>query len=388
MSLHPLSILHHPPFFSLPSGRARVGVSLSSFFSLPSGRVRVGVSLPPWRVRVGVFLSILLLVSCTQKKESTATPETFQTEILLPTTPVKDQGNSSLCWAYAMLATIETEHIVQGDSLNLSTTFLARHLLEDQLEHIYLSSTPDKRATVTTRGMAGDALSLMETYGAMPYDTWHDRADYKLLCRKLQLMAKAAAVHKTGLKKLLDDAEPLMNQQMGPKKGSVYMLGAEYTPLEFAHSLFRHGEYEALTSFTHHPYGERITLEVPDNRYGNTMLNVPLDTLEARIVNALRHGHPVCWEGDISNPGFSYNRGTASTDGKVDAEARQKAFENRQTTDDHCMAIVGLARDKQGKLYFICKNSWGTSNPYNGFIYMNEAYLRINTLAVWGMFYS
>jgi bleomycin hydrolase len=222
----------------------------------------------------------------------------------------------------------------------------------------------------------------------MPYDTWHDRADYKLLCRKLQLMAKAAAVHKTGLKKLLDDAEPLMNQQMGPKKGSVYMLGAEYTPLEFAHSLFRHGEYEALTSFTHHPYGERITLEVPDNRYGNTMLNVPLDTLEVRIVNALRHGHPVCWEGDISNPGFSYNRGTASTDGKVDAEARQKAFENRQTTDDHCMAIVGLARDKQGKLYFICKNSWGTSNPYNGFIYMNEAYLRINTLAVWGMFYS
>ena len=231
-----------------------------------------------------VILALVLLNSCTQKKESKLTPENFQTEILLPTTPVKDQGSSSLCWAYAMLATIETEHIVQGDSLNLSTTFLARHLLEDQLEHIYLSSAEDKRMTVSTRGMAGDALWLMETYGAMPYDTWHDRADYKLLCRKLQQQAKAAAVHKTGLKKMLDDAEPVMNQQMGPKKGSVYMLGSEYTPLEFAHSLFRHGEYEALTSFTHHPYGEHISLEVPDNRYGNTMLNVPLDTLVQRIV--------------------------------------------------------------------------------------------------------
>lgn len=337
----------------------------------------------PRTITAIVILALVLLNSCTQKKESKLTPENFQTEILLPTTPVKDQGNSSLCWAYAMLATIETEHIVQGDSLNLSTTFLARHLLEDQLEHIHLSSAEDKRMTVTTRGMAGDALWLMETYGAMPYDTWHDRADYKLLCRKLQQMAKAAAVHKTGLKKMLDDAEPVMNQQMGPKKGSVYMLGSEYTPLEFAHSLFRHGEYEALTSFTHHPYGERISLEVPDNRYRNTMLNVPLDTLVQRIVTGLRNNHPVCWEGDTSNPGFSFSKGTAIFENNVDAAKRQEAFENRQTTDDHCMAIVGLARDKKGTLYFICKNSWGTDNPYGGFMYMSESYLRMYTLAVW-----
>ncbi len=337
----------------------------------------------PRTITAIVILALVLLNSCTQKKESKLTPENFQTEILLPTTPVKDQGSSSLCWAYAMLATIETEHIVQGDSLNLSTTFLARHLLEDQLEHIYLSSAEDKRMTVTTRGMAGDALWLMETYGAMPYDTWHDRADYKLLCRKLQQMAKTAAVHKTGLKKMLDDAEPVMNQQMGPKKGSVYMLGSEYTPLEFAHSLFRHGEYEALTSFTHHPYGERISLEVPDNRYGNTMLNVPLDTLVQRIVTELRNNHPVCWEGDTSNPGFSFSRGTVILENNVDAAKRQEAFENRQTTDDHCMAIVGLARDKKGTLYFICKNSWGIENPYGGFMYMSENYLRMYTLAVW-----
>ena len=85
----------------------------------------------PRTITAIVILALILLNSCTQKKESKLTPENFQTEILLPTTPVKDQGSSSLCWAYAMLATIETEHIVQGDSLNLSTTFLARHLLED-----------------------------------------------------------------------------------------------------------------------------------------------------------------------------------------------------------------------------------------------------------------
>lgn len=341
--------------------------------------------------------SLLFLLASCEKKEEKVIPETFTTEILLKTTPVKDQGRSSLCWAYAMLATIETEHIMRGDSLNLSVTFLARHLLEDQLEHTYLSypsgGQNDALPSLSTRGMAGDALWLMENYGAMPYDTWHDNADYNLLCRKLQVMANAAAVHRTGLGKLIDDAEPLMNQQMGVKKGHVYMLGSEYTPLEFAHSLFRHGEYEALTSFTHHPYGKRMVLEVPDNRYGNAMLNVPLDTLVVRIVNALRQGHPVCWEGDDSNPGFSFIKGTAVHDDseapssakshKVDATMRQKAFETRRTTNDHCMAIVGLARDKNGSLFFICKDSRGRSNPYNGFIYMGEAYLRMNTLAVW-----
>ena len=39
--------------------------------------------------------------------------------------------------------------------------------------------------------------------------------------------------------------------------------------------------------------------------------------------------------------------------------------------------------DKKGSLYFICKNSWGTDNPYGGFMYMSENYLRMYTLAVW-----
>ena len=346
------------------------------------------------RTTITLIALLLLITSCSKEKERNTVPEKFNNELLLKTTPVKNQGKSSLCWAYAMLATIETEHIMRGDSVNLSVTFLARHLLEDQLEHIYLSHHPTSNThhptPITTRGMAGDALCLMENYGAMPYDTWHDNADYNLLCRKLQRLAKTAALHKTGIKKMFDDAEPIMDQQMGAKKGNVYMLGSEYTPLEFAHSLFRHGEYEALTSFNHHRYGERMTLNVPDNRFGNTMLNVPLDTLEARVIAALRHGHPVCWEGDTSNSGFSFSKGTAvchpetiKEGYKVDAEMRQQTFDTRQTTDDHCMAIVGLAHDKKGILYFICKNSWGTENPYHGFIYMSENYFRMNTLVVW-----
>lgn len=46
------------------------------------------------------------------------------------------------------------------------------------------------------------------------------------------------------------------------------------------------------------------------------------------------------------------------------------------------MAVVGLARDARGELFYIMKNSWGTGNPYGGMVYMAESYLRLKTVAV------
>ena len=100
---------------------------------------------------------------------------------------------------------------------------------------------------------------------------------------------------------------------------------------------------------------------------------------------SLRSGHPVCWEGDISEEGFSFENGVADVpENKRNAgqELRQREFETFRTTDDHCMAIIGIAHDKQGRKYFICKNSWGTENRYGGLMYMSFDYVRLKTIAV------
>ena len=73
---------------------------------------------------------------------------------------------------------------------------------------------------------------------------------------------------------------------------SIFMFGTRYTPLEFAHSVCKEKEWVAMTSFTHHPFYQRFALEVPDNRYHSTFLNVPIDTLMARIEQSVRRGHP------------------------------------------------------------------------------------------------
>ena len=87
---------------------------------------------------------------------------TFITDVMLKTTPVKDQGQSELCWVYAMLATIETEHLMQGDSVNLSPDYIARMWLAEQARFCYLSR--GTRA-INMRGIPSMTLSLLERYG-------------------------------------------------------------------------------------------------------------------------------------------------------------------------------------------------------------------------------
>ena len=71
-----------------------------------------------WWVLVGVILFAIhysLFTSCARQE-----PKNFTHEVLNRMTPIKDQGNIPTCWIYAMLATIETEHLSWGDSVNLS----------------------------------------------------------------------------------------------------------------------------------------------------------------------------------------------------------------------------------------------------------------------------
>lgn len=316
-----------------------------------------------------------MLISCgKQQRKKDESKRKFTVELRLPTTPVKDQGSSSLCWVYAMLATLETEHIMRGDSVNLSPDYVARMYLSEQANRRRLlpNKVVQKEAGITTRGMCTMALDLIQTYGLQHYDAYRHKPnmDYNVLCRKLDYG---------------NDTEKLLDKYIGPLPNQVFMLGALYTPLEFAHSVCTDDEYVALTSFTHHPYGQRFPLEVPDNYFHDTFLNVPLDTMRNRIVQSLRSGHPVCWEGDTSEPGFLFGEGYAvlkNEKKKVTAERRQASFEARRTTDDHVMEIVGLAHDQHGRRFFLCKNSWGTDNRYGGFMFLSENYVRMKTIAV------
>jgi bleomycin hydrolase len=61
---------------------------------------------------------------------------------------------------------------------------------------------------------------------------------------------------------------------------------------------------------------------------------------------------------------------------------RQEAFDNYQTTDDHGMHIVGIAKDQDGTEYYKVKNSWDNKNVYKGYFYVSKPFVRYKTMSI------
>lgn len=243
-----------------------------------------------------LLAALMLFAACGRKQQ-----HTYTSDLLLPMTPVKNQGKSELCWAYAMLATIETEHLVRGDSVNLSPVYIGRMLKMEKTTLSTIGLRNGEHEKSSQRAMGQTLLNMIQKYGIVPYDVLPDDAT--------------------------DDL---------PTPKWVFMLGARYTPWEFAHSVCAPDEYLSLTCFPDSPYNKKIVVPVPDNWEQNLLLNLPMDTLRHHVDRALRQRHPVCWE----------SRG-------------------------HAMCIVGMAHDEAGRPYYVMKNSWGPKGPHGGLVYMS-----------------
>ena len=298
---------------------------------------------------------------------------------LLPVTPVKNQGRSDLCWVYAALAAIESTHAAAGDSVNLSPDYLARNMLMRQARLNWLSRG---RHDMSMRGTLPMALHLLREDGAMPYDSYSTPSpiNWRATSRRAVLAANCEPT--------LDRAERAVATCADNAAGSVpphvFMLGAEYSPVDFAQSVCRSDEWHMFTSFTHHPFGRDIQLELADNQFGDTFRNVPLDTLIHLLDRSLDNARAVGWEGDISEEGFRWAAGVADVPRTVACtqQERQRQFDRRLTTDDHCLTIVGRAVSRRGTRYYIAKNSWGATNALRGFILLSERYVRMKTVAL------
>lgn len=315
---------------------------------------------------------LLVFVSCRGRHEQLVSEPDMTVDVMLPTTPIKDQGRTSLCWIYTMLATIETDCLAKGDSVNLSPMWLARKSMEEQVMQAYLVGS-----NINMRGTLMEAMRLYNRYGIVGFDAAPPRKSMQV-SRELTNLARMMSAQRRGLEALNDAAEDILDREVGPMPRFVFMLGMEYTPLEFAHSCAMPDEWQAYTSFTHHPYGEPFCIELKDNRQRHEVMNVPLDTLYNMVVASLKHRHPVAWEGTL--------RGVESGRLKVKSgdvvKKRQRAFEKFRLTDDHCMAIVGLGHRKDGTPVFICKNSWGKNDGNRGMRYMTKDEFLMSTMLV------
>lgn len=349
----------------------------------------------------------------------------FTEVVTVPATPVKNQAATGTCWCFATTSFMESELLRMGKgTYDLSEMFIVRQKYMNQLQDNYLRRGDGNIGQGSLSHTFMNAYRQVgivpeEVYTGINYDSKnHNHSELVRYMHAIADVAVKAKQRSPEYYKLIDN---LFDTYLGKLPEKFNYKGKEYTPKSFAESLgLNMDDYIELTSFTHQPYYVKFDVEVPDNWEHSLMYNLPLDEMMQTVDHALNNGYTVCWDGDVSEKGFSFTNGVAinpevkkvedlsNTDRarfeklgekerleevfkyerpypeiKVTPEVRQAGFESFVTTDDHLMHLTGIAKDQNGTKYYITKNSWGTDrNKFNGYLNMSESFVRAKTIYV------
>ena len=287
-----------------------------------------------------ILLSALVCGGISSAFADVVTPEStgfkFTDTKVVPTTSIKNQSETGTCWCFSVVAFLENEIIrTSGKSVDLSEMFVVRNLYPEKAQKFMRM---EGEIRFNQGGGVKDVLYAWDKYGMVPESV-----------------------------------------------------------------------YSGLN------YGE----EIPDNWLWSPLMNVPLDEMEQIVDNAIMNGYSVAWAADMSEKSWQWDNGYAilpqlKTEANMTAkekerwkrlpdadresvlydffgpqpeievtqEVRQQMFDSFETVDDHLMVIVGLAKDQKGNKYYKVKNSFGTNQIYDGYIYISSAYFRAKTIDI------
>lgn len=349
-----------------------------------------------------LFLSVFALASLGISAQNYQ----FQNVIDVESTPVISQDRTGTCWSYATTSFFESEIIrLTGKQIDLSEMYNVRNTYFDKAENYIMRQG---KAQFSQGGLAHDVLNSAAKHGLVPLDVYQGKDtsdtkhDHTEMESALKGMADAYAQTKKLSPKWRQAVNSVLDVYMGENPTEFTFEGKKYTPKSFmAYTKISPNDYVSLTSFTHHPFYSNFILNIPDNFSNGSFYNVPIDELIESIDYALANGFSIALDCDVSEVGFSAKEGIAVIPSEEDKEKtflkeikpektvtqefRQQEFENFNTTDDHLMHIVGKVKDQNGNVYYVVKNSWGSSGDRignNGYIYMSVPYMKLKTISV------
>ena len=372
-----------------------------------------------------ISLMAALLLAGVASTDAQETGYQFTTVKSIQTTPVKNQASTGTCWCFATTSFMETELLRMGKGeYDLSEMFIVRQKYINQLEDDYMrhghgNVTPGSLSHTWMNAFRQVGIVPEEVYTGINYDS--DRHNHGELQQYISGIAQIGVKMKKRSPEYYKILQNVLDTYLGPLPEKFSYKGKEYTPKTFAASLgLNMDDYVEITSFSHKPYYQPFSVEVPDNWEHASQYNVPLDEMIEVMDYAINNGYSVCWDGDVSEKGFSHRNGVAinpalekvedysGTDRarfenmtaaerqeeaykfespcpevNVTQEVRQQGYESFVTTDDHLMHITGIVTDQNGTKYYITKNSWGTErNSNGGFLNMSESFVRAKTIYV------
>jgi bleomycin hydrolase len=344
-------------------------------------------------MRTGALTFFLLFSFCVVAQDTIPTGEDFSLITQVDHTGVKNQNRSATCWSFACISLLESELMrTTGKAYDLSEMFVVKHAFSDKAKKYIRMHGHVK---FTSGGEFYDVMNVYKHDGIVPESVYkgkkvsEEKHVHGEMDEVLNNYVEAILSNESGKMTTVWDEgfDLVLNAYLGRIPNTFEYNDSTYSPSSFAQMLgIQTEDYVCLTSFTHHEFYQPFILEVPDNWSWGAFQNVKMHELTEIIEYALNEGYSLTWAGDVTEDYYSWEQGIAEIpedfEKEITQETRQIAFDIHETTDDHGMHIVGLAENDEGKMFYLVKNSWGTENAFEGYMYLSKKYVQFKTTSL------
>ena len=309
--------------------------------------------------------------------------------------PPISQGQTGTCWDFSTTSFFESEvYRIHKKQLKISEMYTAYwEYVEKAMRFI-----EERGNSVFGEGSEANAVPrIWKKYGCVPEDAYtgmkpgqkfHDHS--KMFAEMNDYLQNIKKTNSWNKEDAIATIKDIMNHYMGVPPSKVSVDGKEYSPKEYFEKVvgLNMDDYVDVMSLMEKPYWQKAEYQVDDNWWhSKDYYNVPLDDWMNALKNAVKNGYTLAIGGDVSEPGYDSQTQCAMVPTfdippqYIDEYAREFRFNNKTTTDDHGIHLVGYEM-KDGKEWFLIKDSGsGSRNGKNkGYYFYNEDYVKLKIM--------
>jgi bleomycin hydrolase len=305
------------------------------------------------------------------------------------------QGNTGTCWSFSTTSFFETEvYRQQHIKVKLSEMF-----------PVYWEYVEKAKGFVKTRGNSlfdqgseSNAVKrIYKEYGIVPESSYprmlpgEKFPDHSIMIKEMQdYLNNVKETNAWDEAEVVRVIKSILKRYMGEPPTQVIVNGKTYTPKEYLTNYLKLNpdDYVDVLSYMQKPYWQQVEYQVPDNWWHNSdYYNVPLNDFMNALNNAIDNGYTMAIGGDVTEPGYDSWHKIAMVpsfdipDQYIDENAREFRFNNKTTTDDHGIHLVGYTK-KDGVIWYLIKDSASGSRNADpkGYYFYREDYVKLKMM--------
>ena len=307
------------------------------------------------------------------------------------------QGNTGTCWCFSAISFFESEIFRTTEKkVKLSEMYI-----------VYWEYVERAKAFVRERGNiyfaqgseANAVIRIMKQYGAVPLKSYpgtkpgqkfHFHSEmFKEMNAYLKSVKETNAWNEN---QVAETIKSILSSYMGAPPEFVIIDGKTFTPQQYLKDILQLKliDYFSFMSTLKIPYNQKGELVEADNWWHcDDYYNISLDNFFFITKNAIDNGYSVSICGDVSEPGHDKYKEASIIPTfdipsfYIDESSREYRLENRSTTDDHCIHVVGYYIDEDEHWFLIKDSGSGAfDGPHKGYRFFHPDYVKLKMMNI------